>query len=181
MQRILCRYSREEYKSNPDIDLERTRENYHIIGPCTNYRKEVLQKIEEAGARMRKDSVVLQDCFIGATPEWIHGKLPEKQREYFEYAVRFFEDTFGRKNIISAVVHMDEATPHMHLSFVPLTKDGRLSSKELIGGPKGLSQLQEAFYVHMSKRYPDLSRGISARVTQRQHIPVYMYKNADML
>ena len=102
----ICRHNerlKTEYKSNPDIDLERTKDNYHIIGPCRNYRKAVLDKIEEAGARMRKDSVVLQDCFIGATPEWIRSKPPEEQRQYFEHAVRFFEQKFGKQNIISAV------------------------------------------------------------------------------
>ena len=180
----ICRHNerlKTEYKSNPDIDQERTKNNYHIIGPCRNYRKAVLEKIEAAGARMRKDSVVLQDCFIGATPEWIRSKPPEEQREYFEHAVRFFENHFGKENIISAVVHMDEATPHMHLCFVPLTRDGRLSSKELIGGPKGLTKLQDQFYVYMQNKYLDITRGIPARISKRTHIPVYMYKNAGML
>ena len=180
----ICRHNerlKKEYKSNPDIDPERAKDNYHILGPCSNYRKAVLYKIEAAGAKMRKDSVVLQDCFIGATPEWIRSKPPEEQRQYFEHAVRFFEQKFGKHNIISAVVHMDEATPHMHLCFVPLTEDGRLSSKELIGGPKGLSELQDQFFAHMSKEYSDLTRGTPARVSKRQHVPVYMFKNAGIL
>ena len=180
----ICRHNerlKTEYKSNPDIDPERTKDNYHIIGPCRNYRKAVLDKIETVGARMRKDSVVLQDCFIGATPEWIRSKPPEEQRLYFEHAVRFFEQKFGKQNIISAVVHMDEATPHMHLCFVPLTKDGRLSSKEMIGGPRGLSNLQDQFYLHMQGEYPELTRGTPKRVSKRKHIPMYMFKNAGQL
>jgi hypothetical protein len=170
-----------EYKSNPDIDPERTQFNYHLKEPAGSYRKMVLDRIQEAGARMRKDSVVLQDCFIGATPEWIRSKPPEIQREYFETALGFFEKTFGKENIVSAVVHMDEATPHMHLCFVPITKDNRLSSKELIGGPQGMSKLQDQFYEHMSGRYPELTRGTPKRVTQRQHVPPYMFKNATVL
>ena len=170
-----------EYKSNPDIDLERTHLNYHLVQPTDTYRKMVLQRIGDTGARMRKDSVVLQDCFIGATPEWIRNKPPEIIREYFETALNFFEKTFGKENIISAVVHMDEATPHMHLCFVPITKDNRLSSKELIGGPQGLSKLQDQFYEHMTGKYPELTRGTPKRVTKRQHVPPYMFKNAGVL
>ena len=172
---------KEEYKSNPDIDLEMTRFNYHLVEPVGSYRQMVLDRIEEAGAKRRSDSVVLQDCFVGATPEWIRSKPPEIQREYFERAYGFFEQTFGKKNIISAVVHMDEATPHMHLCFVPITEDNRLSSKALIGGPQGLSNLQDLFYDHMSEKYPELTRGTPKRVTQRQHIPPYMSKNAALL
>ena len=170
-----------EYKSNPDIDPERTRLNYHLKEPDGSYREMVLDRIRESGAKLRKDSVVLQDCFIGATPEWIRSKPPETQRDYFETAFRFFEETFGKENIISAVVHMDEATPHMHLCFVPITRDNRLSSKELIGGPQGLSKLQDQFYEHMSARFPKLDRGTPKRVSQRQHVPPYMYKNAATL
>ena len=170
-----------EYKSNPDIDMERSRFNYYLSEPAGSYRSMILERIKEAGAKMRKDSVVLQDCFIGATPEWIRSKPPETQRDYFETAFRFFEETFGKENIISAVVHMDEATPHMHLCFVPITKDNRLSSKELIGGPQGLSKLQDQFYEHMSARFPKLDRGTPKRVSQRQHVPPYMYKNAATL
>jgi len=180
----ICKHNerlKTEYKSNPDIDPERSHLNYHLVTPKDNYRKEVLDRITHAGARMRKDSVAMQDCFIGATPEWIRAKPPEEQREYFEHAVRFFENHFGKENIISAVVHMDEATPHMHLCFVPLTRDGRLSSKELIGGPKGLTKLQDQFYVYMQNKYLDITRGIPARISKRTHIPVYMYKNAGML
>lgn len=170
-----------EYKSNPDIDPERTRLNYHLKEPDGSYREMVLDRIRESGAKLRKDSVVLQDCFIGATPEWIRSKPPETQRDYFETAFRFFEETFGRENIISAVVHMDEATPHMHFCFIPITRDNRLSSKELIGGPQGLSKLQDQFYEHMSARFPKLDRGTPKRVSQRQHVPPYMYKNAATL
>ena len=77
---------------------------------------------------------------------------------------------------ISAVVHMDEATPHMHLCFVPITPKGRLSSKDIIGGPQGLVQWQDRFYEHMHQRYPDLSRGIPKKQTKRKHIPPYMFK-----
>ena len=170
-----------EYKSNPDIDSAKKDLNYHLIEPRTSYRNAVLKRIEEVGARRRKDSVVMQDCFIGATPEWIISKPPEEQEQYFRYALTFFEEKIGKENIISAVVHMDEKTPHMHLCFVPITKDGRLSSKEIIGGPKGLSKWQDEFYDHMAKQYPDLTRGTPARVSHRQHVPVYMFKNAGLL
>jgi len=168
--------SKKEYKSNPDIDPARTNLNYHIVQPPGLYRESVLNRIEEAGARRRKDSVVLQDCFIGATPTWLREKSDEEQRAYFNHAYQFFEQSFGKENIISAVVHMDEATPHMHLCFVPITSKGRLSSKDIIGGPQGLVKWQDRFYEYMYERYPDLTRGTPKRQTHRQHVPSYMLK-----
>ena len=172
---------KDEYKSNPDIDPERTRLNYHIHPPGDKYRTLVLQRITESGAKKRSNSIVLQDCLATASPEWINTLSYEKQQEFFDHAYLYFEKTFGKENIISAVVHMDEANPHMHLCFVPITRDNRLSSKELIGGPKGLVKHQDDFYAHMTEKFPDLNRGISSKITHRKHIPTHFYKSADML
>lgn len=172
---------KEKYKSNEDIDPERTRFNYHLVEPEGKYRQKVLDRIEEVGAKRRKDSVVLQDVLITASPDWIDAKSYEEQVEYFDHAFDFIANRYGRNNILSAVVHMDEAHPHMHLVFVPITPDGRLSSKTLMGGPKGMEKLQDDFHEHMSKKYPDLTRGISKKITKRRHISPQMYKQAAAL
>lgn len=172
---------KETYKSNPDIDTTRTHLNYHIVQPEKRYRNLVLERIEEVGAKRRKDSIVLQDCLITASPEWIKSKSNEEQREYFSRAYEFMEKKIGKENMISAVIHLDETTPHMHLCFVPITKDNRLSSKEIIGGPKGLKEWQDKFYDYMSERFQDLSRGIPKAVSHRQHVPTFMFKVANDL
>lgn len=170
-----------EYKSNPDIDTVQSAFNYHIIEPKKKYRDVVLERIEEVGAKRRKDSVVMQDCLVTASRDWLISKSNEEQAEYFYYAYQFFEDNFKKENIISAVVHMDEATPHMHLCFVPITEKGRLSSKEIIGGPKGLVGWQDKFYEYIHEKYPDIDRGTPARITHRKHIPPFMFKVAGEL
>ena len=73
---------------------------------------------------------------------------------------------------------MDEKTPYMHLTFVPLTKDNRLSAKEILGNRVSLSKWQDDFHAHMVKAYPDLERGESTRETGRQHIPTRVFKQA---
>lgn len=172
---------KEKYKSNEDIDPERTHLNYHLIEPEGKYRQKVLERIEEVGAKRRKDSVVMQDVLITASPDWIDAKTYEEQVEYFDHAFNFISDRYGRENILSAVVHMDEAHPHMHLVFVPITSEGKLSSKTLMGGPKGMEKLQDGFHEHMVKKYPDLTRGISKKITKRRHISPQMYKQAAAL
>ena len=73
---------------------------------------------------------------------------------------------------------MDEKTPHMHLCFVPLTEDKRLSAKEIVGNKKKLTWWQDEFWKHMVKKYPDLERGESASETGRTHIPPRLFKEA---
>ena len=172
---------KKEYKSNPDIDLTRTSENFHIKGPPESYKGFIDARLQEVGCKVRKDSVVMQDSICTASPEFFQGKSLYETSFFFRRAYEFYAKTFGEENIISAVVHMDEKTPHMHICFVPITQDGRLSSKKIIGGPQGLVKLQDMFYEHMSVYFPELKRGIPKYLTHRKHLPVYLFKNADML
>lgn len=167
---------KEAYQSNPDIDLRRSAENYHLKAPEEKYYYEVQRRIEAARCRTRKDSVKMVDTFIGATPEFIRALPTEKQREFFQHAYDFLKEKIGEENIIAAVVHMDEATPHMHLCFVPLTRDKRLSAKEILGNRKDMRRWQDEFFAHMSARWPTLQRGEPAQETQREHKPVQEYK-----
>ena len=54
---------------------------------------------------------------------------------------------------------MDEKNAPYAPFFVPLTEDGRLSAKEIVGNKKKLTQWQDRFWEHMVKKYPDLERG----------------------
>jgi len=76
---------------------------------------------------------------------------------------------------------MDEKTPHMHLSFIPLTADKRLSAKDIVGNKKKLTWWQDEFWKHMVKKYPNLERGESASETGRTHVPPRLFKEATHL
>ena len=172
---------KEKYASNPDIDLSRSKQNFHLIEPSQRYRTETEQQISAAGCRTRKDSVRLVEVLFTATPEFFQGKKLPEIRQYFEEALHFLEQYQPKETIISAVVHMDEKTPHMHLSFVPLTPDGRLSAKEIVGNKKKLSWWQDKLWEHMVVKYSDLERGESASQTGRDHIPPRIFKEMTRL
>lgn len=114
-------------------------------------------------------------------PEFFKGKKKAEIKAFFEEAVHFIEKHQSKDTIISAVVHMDEKTPHMHLSFVPLTADGRLSAKDIVGNKKKLTWWQDEFWKHMVKKWPDFERGESASETGRTHIPPRLFKEAAHL
>ena len=173
--------TKEKYASNPDIDCSRSKYNFHLIEPPQRYRAEAERQISVAGCRTRTDSVRVVEVLFTATPEFFNGKKLPEIRRYFEEALRFFEQFQSRETIISAVVHMDEKTPHMHLSFVPLTTDGRLSAKEIVGNKKKLTWWQDKFWEHMVQKYPDLERGESASQTGRDHILPRIFKEMTRL
>lgn len=172
---------KEKYKSNPDIDTSKSKYNIHLISPQMSYKKEIDSRITEAKCRTRKDSVRFIDTLITASPEFFKGKSYDEMKAFFVHALDFIRKSIVPKNIFSAVIHLDEKTPHMHLCFVPLTKDNRLCAKEIIGNSTKLIEWQDKFYEHMSKQYPMLERGESARYTHRKHIPTNIFKSAYKL
>lgn len=170
--------TKEKYTSNPDVDTSRSKYNFHLIQPGRKYRAEAERQIAAAGCRTRKDSVRVVEALVTASPEFFKGKKRAEIRAFFEDALAFIEKHQSKETIISAVVHMDEKTPHMHLSFVPLTEDKRLSAKDIVGNKKKLIWWQDEFWEHMVKKYPDLERGENASETGRTHIPPRVFKEA---
>ena len=170
--------TKEKYASNPDVDTSCSHLNFHLVTPERKYRAEAEKQIAEAGCRTRSDSVRVVEALVTASPEFFKGKKKSEVRAYFTEALGFIQKHQSKDTIISAVVHMDEKTPHMHLCFVPLTEDKRLSAKEIVGNKKKLTRWQDEFWKHMVKKYPDLERGESASETGRTHIPPRLFKEA---
>ena len=170
--------TKEKYASNPDVDTTRSHMNFHLVTPERKYRAEAEKQIAEAGCRTRSDSVRVVEALVTASPEFFKGKKRSEVKAYFTEALDFIQKHQSKDMIISAVVHMDEKTPHMHLCFVPLTEDKRLSAKEIVGNRKKLTWWQDEFWKHMVKKYPDLERGESASETGRTHIPPRLFKEA---
>ena len=173
--------TKEQYASNPDINTNRSRYNFHLVQPQGRYREEADRMIAAAHCRVRKDSVRVVEALVTASPEFFKDKSRSEVKAYFEYALKFLESKQSPDTFLSAVVHMDEKTPHLHLCFVPLTADGRLSAKEIIGNRKNLVKWQDEFWQHMVKQYPELERGESASQTGREHIPPRIFKEMTQL
>ncbi len=172
--------TKEFYASNPDIDKSRTMQNYHLIAPRWSYEQEIRHRIRMAGCRVRKDSVKFVDTLVTVSPEFAKAHESEMP-EYFNRAFDFLKERVGEENIISAVVHMDEKTPHLHLCFVPLTKDKRLSAKEILGNKESMIRWQDDFYACMAERWPELERGAPAVETKRRHLTPQWYKKVTAM
>ena len=173
--------TKEQYASNPDIDTTRSGQNVHLIAPSGPYRETARRMASEAKCRLRKDSVLMVEALVTGSPEIFKVMRPEEREAYFRRALAFLKARQRADTFLSAVVHMDEKTPHMHVVFVPLTQDGRLSAKEIIGNRAKLVAWQDGFYSHMCKAYPQLERGESASKTGRDHIPPAGFKQMARL
>ena len=164
----------EKYEaSNPQIDSERTKNNYRFTPYFGKTYTEVINgRIKELGLSPRKDAVVMNSFVLGSDKLFFDGLAKVEQYNFFSDCYKFFAERYGEENIIAAVVHNDESTPHMHLNLMPVTKDGRLCSKQLFDKPQ-LRQLQTDFYEAVGKRW-GLQRGKEG--SQQKHLSTAEYK-----
>lgn len=76
---------------------------------------------------------------------------------YKDDILPMLEDTFGADNIIGSAIHLDESKPHLHVDIVPLTEDGKLSAKQVVGGRGKMHQRQKQWLETMQAKRPDLN------------------------
>ncbi len=157
---------------NPQINHARTKDNYRLVSSYGTYTEFINNRLKELDLSPRKDAVIMNSFVVGSDKTFFD-KLPKAlQYEFFTDCTKFFAERYGKENIISAVVHLDETTPHMHLNLMPITSDGRLCSKQLFDKPQ-LQKLQTDFYEEVGRKY-GLQRGKEG--SQRKHLSTAEFK-----
>ena len=165
---------------NEDIDYSKTHLNYDLVNDNKqNFNNLIEEKIEQNYTNKRKirtDAVKHIDGLITSDNEFFNNQTSEDTKRFFEQAKQFLEQEYGKDNLLYATVHMDEKTPHMHYGVVPITDDGRLSAKEVVGNKKALTEFQDRFNEYVKQRGYDLERGQSRQVTNAKHEQMSQYK-----
>lgn len=172
-------------KTNPDIDAKRTPLNYDLH-PQDNFYQYIKNTIKNSAPKtktVRKDAVVMCGFIVTSDEQTMKAMSPDKQRAFFKDSLKWFSDRYGEENIINATVHMDETTPHMHLSIVPITGE-RLSAKALFNR-KELTAIQTEFAQDVGKKY-GLERGREGSTnthltTQQMKLETIKRETAQML
>jgi Plasmid recombination enzyme len=163
--------------TNPDIDFSKSDLNEDLYNSKNiNYNQEIKNKIKELNLTraVRKDAIVMCQSLITSDKSFFDKLSSQEQNQFFKDSFEFIKETYGEKNIISANVHYDEKTPHMHINFVPITKDGRLCAKDLFKRVD-LIKLHDNFSKHCKEHGYDLERGES-KGNLKKHLSVEEYK-----
>ena len=167
--------------TNKEIDSERTHLNYYLKKNNFNYVKEFdkLKKENDLKGNIRSNSIIMCEMLFTSDSDFFE-KIGEKEtKRYFEESYKFicnYKD-LGEKNILSAVVHLDEGVPHMHLVYVPVihTKDkegndiDKICARDFWKGRDSYRQLQNAYYEYVTSKGFDLERGLPVEETGAKH------------
>lgn len=155
--------------SNMYIDKARTPLNYDLINQGNiNYLKRVKSIIEAnrtSERAIRKDATIYCECIISSDSDFFENLTEDKQKEFFKNSLDYLRSKIGEEFIISANVHLDETTPHMHVGFVPIIENS-LSAKKLIDR-KFLREVQDQLPAYLKNLGFDIQRGIKG--SKRKH------------
>lgn len=118
---------------NQEIDIEKIYLNYNLADD-KDQLKFIKQRTSEVRCLNRKDVNIMANWVV-TLPETLNTQ--EDQEKFFKESYKFLEEKYGKENVISSFVHLDESTPHMHFSFIPVVYDKKkeeykVSAKECI-------------------------------------------------
>lgn len=168
-----------EPKTNPDVDMSRSEDNYDLIS-CDNYKRSIKEKLSnlvESSRAVRKDAVVVCNFIVTSDNETMNALGADRQREFFRDSVKWFSDRYGADRVLNATVHMDEATPHLHIGVMPITQDGRLSAKAIFTKTE-MKAIQTEFARDVGEKY-GLERGVEG--SERTHLSEARFKEQKAL
>jgi hypothetical protein len=174
--------------TNKDIDSTKTYLNYYIKKNELTYTKEFDKYLKENNVQchLRSNSIIMCQMIFTSDQAFFDKIGEEETKRYFDECYKFICNykNLGEKNIISAVVHLDEGVPHMHLMFVPVVhtkdKDGndidKICARDFWKGRDSYRKLQDAYFNHVKSNGFDLERGMFVEDTDRKHYTVEKYK-----
>ena len=174
--------------SNDNIDKEKTYLNYSLKSPKYRYDKEfdMMKERYKLKGQIKTVSNIACEYIITSDKQFFEEIGEEETKRYFETAYNFVAEykNLGEQYIMSAKVHMDEETPHMHLIFLPVvhTQDkkgndiDKLACSEFWKEKDSYRRLQDAFYQYMTSHNFKLERGVPKEETGRKHIDIKEYK-----
>lgn len=168
--------------SNKNIDLSKTSQNYHLKKPIENtYYKEYKRLVKQNNlyqGQIHSNSIYACEMILTSDVSFFN-KIGEKEtKRYFQECYNFIANYqgLGKENILTAVIHMDEESPHMHLVYIPVVKvkgkDGndikKISAREFWKGKTSYKKLQDEFYKYIIAKGFNLERG--KENSEREHI-----------
>ena len=170
---------REGQIKNDMIDLDRTHLNYDLVQSELNLyqrAKERVDQLKSENKRVQKNSVITYSNII-TIPESAAKKMSNEQmQDYFKTCHDYFADRFGKENVLSAKVHLDETTPHMHLHFMPIDKEtGRLQARTTMN-KAALNQIHDEIPERLREKGFDVVRGSGEKTKQKLDIHEYKAK-----
>lgn len=170
---------REGQIKNDMIDRDRTHLNYDLVQSELNLyqrAKERVDQLKSEKKRVQKNSVITYSNIITIPESAAKEMSNDKMHDYFKTCHDYFVDRFGKENVLSSKIHLDESTPHMHLHFMPIDKEtGRLQARTTMN-KAALNEIHDEIPERLRAKGFDVVRGSGEKTKERLDIHQYKAK-----
>jgi len=166
----------ERTRATPNADDERRGENERLAG-SGDWRADVQARLDDAPT-IRTNAVLALDYVFTASREFFE-RGDERERgarldDWRDRTMAWLRDHFGEANVVAAILHRDELTPHIQAMVVPINEKGRLSATDFIDGPSKLRGMHDSY--HAAVEDLGLIRGVQGSVATHQDVKDYYAK-----
>lgn len=172
-------------RNTPNADPNLTPKNKTVIGSL-DMVADVKARLDSAKiGGLRKNGVIGIEHMLTASPDFF--KQKGALNEWYKASRHWLEQRYGRDNVVSLTVHLDESTPHMHAMIVPIEKKStgrfagqeRLNARAFTGGREKMSEMQDSYAAALS--HLGLERGIKGSKARHQTVKSwYSEANSDI-
>lgn len=161
---------------NKMIDPTRTHLNYDFVESEVSLYKRVKDRrdyLKSQGSNVQSNSVVMNSNIITIPKQEAEKMSDEEQKRYFKSCYDYFCERYGTENVMSAKVHLDETTPHMHLHFMPVNKEnGKLQARIAIS-PKVVREIHRELPKFLQERGFDVVQASGKKTHEKLSIHEY--------
>jgi len=166
----------ERTRDTPNADAERLQENVRLAG-SGDWMADAQRRLDDA-PMIRSDAVLGIEHVMTASRDF-YAQGDEQERaarlaEWTERSMAWLRERYGDANIVAAVLHKDELTPHIQALVVPINDAGRLSAYTYTGGREKLGAMQDSYARAMEPF--GLERGVRGSVAVHETIKEWYAK-----
>ena len=155
-----------------NADPERERFNFHLMDRSISLTDTLKERIKTAKCKVRSNSTTHLKFILSGS----HDRMKEMNKtkdieKWFKKNLKWMQEKYGKENIIRFTLHRDERTPHIHAVVTPITKDNRLSARDILGGPADMKNLVTEYAEQMAEF--GLSRGVKGSRAKHDTLQEY--------
>jgi hypothetical protein len=166
----------ERTRITPNADDERRDENERLAG-SGDWRADVQARLDTVPT-IRANAVIAIEHVMTASREW-YARGDERERgerlaDWTERSMAWLRERYGAANMVAAILHKDEMTPHIHAVVVPIDERGRLNARGFVGGGEKLSRMQDSYAAAVEEL--GLTRGVRRSTAEHQTVREFYAK-----
>ncbi len=166
----------ERTRDTPNADGERLQENVRLAG-TGDWCADAQRRLDDAPT-IRSNAVLAMEHVMTASREFYQqgdeGAQAARLAEWTERSMAWLRETYGDKNVVAAVLHRDEITPHIQALVVPIDERGRLNAHAFTDGRAMLARMQDSYAAAV--RDLGLERGVRGSVAEHQTVKEFYAK-----